>query len=333
MSTVSIAEVARRLALQPRDVVAVVQQLIHRSADERGEAQPPFAPLSPENIALRSDGTVVCTGCSATSSIAETAILLQNLLAETASVPSGLKYVIARALQEVEGPPFYSLDDFSSALARHEQVDSQAVVRRLVERFELAPIALAVALLDRRAYPSIVAELRRELRDSDRARFERQASLDSNSPVGSFRSHLNRVPAPLAGVAAGIVVVLAGQNLNLHRDNTPPVARNVATTAPASANVAPPAWANIAAAGPADVAVPVRTNATAPAPVKATSPVSRATRVGARPQTVRDSTRRVVSGRKNTARLKSARAKPAERTSREQKPRHRKFLGLRFFSD
>jgi hypothetical protein len=321
MSTVSIAEVARRLALQPRDVVAVVQQLIHRSADERGEAQPPFGPPSPENIALRSDGTVVCTGCPATPSIAETAILLQNLLAETPSVPGGLQYVIGRALQEVEGPPFYSIDDFSSALARHEQVDSQAVVRRLLERFELAPTALAVALLARRAYPPIMAELRRELRDADRALFEPQAALVSR-PTG----HRMRVPAIVAAVAAGIVMILAGQTLNLQREKTPAVGRNVATPAPAAATVAPPVSANIATPAPANVAVPVPANTAAPAPAKA-APVARATRVKTRSRSVRVAPRRVVSARANTAG-----AKPGSRAPRAQKPRHRRFFVLRLFS-
>jgi hypothetical protein len=323
MSTVSIAEVARRLALQPRDVVAVVQQLIHRSAEERGEAQPPFGPPSPENIALRSDGTVVCTGCPATPSIAETAILLQNLLAETQSVPGGLQHVIGRALQEVEGPPFYSIDDFSSALARHEQDDSQAVVRRLLERFELAPTALAVALLDRRAYPPIVAELRRQLRDADRALFERPAALVSTPTADRMR-----VPAIVAAVAAGIVTILAGQTLNLQREKTRAAGRNVVSTAPASATVAPPVSANIAAPAPAPVAVPVPANIAAPAPAKATAPVARATRVEVWPRTVRVAARRVAS-----ARAKTAGAKPGSRAPRAPKPRHRRWFGLRFFSD
>jgi hypothetical protein len=329
MSTVSIAEVAKRVALQPRDVVAVVQQLIHGSAGERLEAQQPFGPPIPENIVLRPDGTVVCAGCHATPSIAETAMLLQNLLAETPAVPGGLQYAIRRALRDVAGPPFDSLDDFSSALARHEQGDRQAVVRRLLKRLELVPISFAVASAaspQRRSYPPIVAELRRQLRDADRSLFEKQGSPDSTSTGGTFWSRGVRVPAIVAGVVGAFVIILAGETLHLYRQNRTPAPRTMAA-APAPANAPAPAPTNTAAPAPVSTAAPASTNAAAPASTNA-APVARDTRVETRPQSVRVAAKRAVSARTPN----TARAKRAAQVRKVQKPKHRKFLGLRFFS-
>ena len=325
MNTVSIAEVlGRGAAVQPHEVVAVVQQLIHRSAEDCLEAQPPFGPPSPENVLIRSDGTVVCSGCPTIPSIEETAILLQDLLAEAPSVPGGLQYAIGRALHDVEGVPFQSIADFSKALTRHEQGDRQAVVRGLLQRLEPETVSLAVVSpesSDRRSHPPIVAELRRQLRDVDRALFERQAAL-----VSTPTAHRLRVPAIVAAVAAGLVTILAGQTLNLQREKTRAAGRNVVTTAPASATVAPPVSANIATPAPANVAVPVPADTAAAAPAKA-APVARATRVEPRSRTVRVAARRVAS-----ARAKTAGAKPGSRAPRAQKPRHRRWFGLRFFS-
>jgi hypothetical protein len=330
MNTVSIAEVlSRRVALEPHEVVAMVQQLIHQPQDERVPATQPFGPPSPENIVIRADGSVVCTGCDATPSTAEAAVLLQKLLAATPRVPGGLQSAIGRALQDVTGPPFDSLDDFSSALARHEQGDRQAVVRGLFERSLLEPTSSAAASFpspDRRAHPPIVAELRRQLREADRSLFEKQATPGSPSTGGKFWSRGVGVPAIAAGVVGAFVIILAAETMHLYRQNTAAAPRTMAA-APARGNAPAPAPTNTAAPAPVSTVVPTSTNAAAPASTNI-APVARDTRADTPPQSVRVAAKRVVSARTPN----TARAKRAAQVRKVQKPKHRKFLGLRFFS-
>ena len=71
-----------------------------------------------------------CLGFAATPAVSEVAILLDALLTDaTAPVPGGLRYAIARALLDVDAPPFDSLEDFSDAIARFEHGEAPAVVR------------------------------------------------------------------------------------------------------------------------------------------------------------------------------------------------------------
>jgi hypothetical protein len=72
---------------------------------------------------------------SATPEVSEVALLLRRLLPiGTAGVPGALHYAIARALREVDAPPFDSVEDFSNALARFEHGDSARSWRGLPER-------------------------------------------------------------------------------------------------------------------------------------------------------------------------------------------------------
>src|SRR3954462_3863036 len=111
--TSSIAELrARRIMFEPAEAVAIAQQLIRSIADHHvpHELEPPFGPPSAENVFLNDDGSVVCRSCGATPAISEMAIFLDSLLpGGSQRVPGGLRYTIARALLDVEAPPFDSL--------------------------------------------------------------------------------------------------------------------------------------------------------------------------------------------------------------------------------
>jgi Tol biopolymer transport system component len=135
MSTILIADlIARGVHIEPYEAVAIAQLLI-----ESGAVAP-----SPENVELTSAGGATCAGCDATPAVFEIAVLLHSLIpAGTPRVPGGLRYAIARALLDVDAPPFDSLGEFSRSLERFERGDRDTVVRALVRR-GMAPVALHV---------------------------------------------------------------------------------------------------------------------------------------------------------------------------------------------
>jgi Tol biopolymer transport system component len=155
ITTVSIAELLEHgVTPQPHEAVAVAQGIVAPpnrvgpgdpvgpgnpgDGVERTAPRPPFGPPSPETVRLGVDGSVVCTGSDVAPAVSEVAILLQTMLAPAGRVPGGLQYAIARALLEVDAPPFDSLADFSRALARFEQGDRRAAVRTLLGRHLMA---------------------------------------------------------------------------------------------------------------------------------------------------------------------------------------------------
>jgi hypothetical protein len=157
----------------------------------------------------------VCTGFDVAPAVSEVAILLQAMLASAARVPGGLQYAIARALLEVDAPPFDSLAEFSRALARFEQGDRRAAVRSLLGRHLMAhrfasdmpsraagaaaavgsspgvvePAAPSVGkpasrpAADRRRIAPQVTELRRHLRDADQRLFEQQIAARKSAKM------------------------------------------------------------------------------------------------------------------------------------------------------
>src|SRR5579871_4810660 len=130
---VSLAELRRSgLALTADEVVAIAEKLIDQPPDAR--PHPPFGPLAPERIRIGSDGTISCVGCAVTPTVAELAILMHDLLASTPHVPGGLRYAIARALHEVDAPPFDSLEEFAAAIERYVPRHRDDTLRRLVAR-------------------------------------------------------------------------------------------------------------------------------------------------------------------------------------------------------
>jgi len=164
---VSLAELLRDgFILSADEVVAIVERLIHQPPDA---PQPPFGPLTPERIRVSTDGTVLCH-CAATPTVAELAILMQDLLGRTPHVPGGLRYAIARALHEVDAPPFDSLEEFAATLARYAPRRRDDTLRRLL------------ATRDRQRPLPSPSDLRLQLRDADRRFYESQPLADVPPP-------------------------------------------------------------------------------------------------------------------------------------------------------
>jgi TolB protein len=139
-SFIPIGQIATRgVILQPHEAVAIVQQLIRR--DALFDARPPWGPPSAETVLIGGDGSVKCLGFSATPSVMELGVLLDALLLAPSQPPQvrgGLRYVIARALHEVDAPPFDSVSELSAALERHERGHRRDVVKILRARYDTA---------------------------------------------------------------------------------------------------------------------------------------------------------------------------------------------------
>jgi hypothetical protein len=223
---ISIAELTEAgIQVEADEAVAIAQQLIELLSDPHAvhDVQPPYGPPSAETVSLKSDGTVVCRGCDTTPTVSEVGIFLHSLLRDGAlRVPGGLRYTIARALLDVDVPPFGSLDDFSRDLARHEHGDRTAIVRRLLRRAGSQPSALAVSSDDRRTWHAPATELRRALREADARlyEYERQRNhqvLEIKAPPRG-RARM----ATAACLAAGLALIGTGELM--HRRTGPVVA-------------------------------------------------------------------------------------------------------------
>lgn len=327
INTVSLHRIrAAGVVLEAHEAVAAVQQLIHEHAPQ--DTRPPFGPPSPENIAVRPDGTVVCTGCDVTPSVAEMAILLQKLLAGVPEPDGDLEYTIRRALHDVDSPPFASIHDFSMALTRHEQGDRRAVMRQLLERLDTAQGAkahAAPALVDRRSRPAIVTELRRQLREADRVVFEQHAAWPSSRPIAMaplpraaspakrIWSRTVRVPAVAVGLAAALVTLLAAATLHLYRQDAavPGVA---ASSLPAAPSLAAPS-------------VPERN--IDPQPALAVPPVAPEMRSIPKRPPIHAVTKHAVAGPRRPPATRLKRVVPVSRTPKSHR---RRFFGLPLFS-
>src|SRR6185503_10156791 len=182
--------------------VAVAQQLIQalRGSGAPAGLEPPYGPPTAATVVLNADGTVSCSGCGSTPAISEIAIFLDALLpAGSPRVPGGLRYAIARALLEVDVPPFDSLDAFSEALARHERGDRSEAVRRLLQRAE-SPCGLAAVAR---------AERRRALREADARLYAQQHAARALPPAPPLSKRT--VPAVAACLGAGLMLIAAGE--------------------------------------------------------------------------------------------------------------------------
>jgi hypothetical protein len=215
MSIVLIVEVLRRgTPLEPHEAVAVVQQLIHHPSPYRTERGFRSACSYRDDRYL--DRRLDCTP---TLSVVEAAILLQKLTSTAPLVPRGLQYLIGRALHQDDWHSFGSLEEFSAELRPHEQGDRHVVVQTVGRRLGLDPAALddlaGDSRTDRRAIPPIVAELRRQLRDADRARFEMTAPGLSRRSAFRRAATRVRVPAIVASLATGLAFIAAGDTHRL----------------------------------------------------------------------------------------------------------------------
>jgi hypothetical protein len=202
---VSLAELIRAGITPNADAaVAIVRALIReRSSSAASLPTTDDTPLS-EDIYLAPDGTVLC-GNGQRPALSDVALFLRQLLPAGAAIPGGLQYAIARALLEVDAPPFGSVEEFSSALARFERSDRGQAVRGLVEKAQTHVRTTSRPLTDRRRTTSTsFSDLRRALHEADTKLFEQQAALEALAAARPARTW-NRlaVAACLSAAAAG----------------------------------------------------------------------------------------------------------------------------------
>ena len=143
--------------------------------------------------------------------VSELAALLDSIMPAAGTsigIPGGLRYTIARARLEVDAPPFDSVEEFSTALARHERGDRAAAIQRVIARANAADPAGA---LDRRRADPAVAQLRRQLRDADSRVYDQQRAIDALSMMAARPPSGSRGRAVAAGVLIGLTFAGAGE--------------------------------------------------------------------------------------------------------------------------
>jgi predicted nucleic acid-binding protein len=214
-TTASVAEVqSAGVTIEAEEAVAIAQQLIAalRSGDTVDAAEPPYGPPSRANVYLDADGSVICRACETTPAVSEMAILLQAMLpAESGRVPGGLRYSIARALLDVDVPPFDSLDDFADTLRRYERGSRPQMVRRVLQRLDARRALVPMAMADRRRHAR-ATELRRALREADaRLYLQKVASEAITVTVTPTPPRPRRLRGAAACVAAGLLLIISGE--------------------------------------------------------------------------------------------------------------------------
>jgi hypothetical protein len=195
--------------------------------------------------------------------VSEVGIFLDSLLPDgSPRVPSGVRYTIARALLNVDVPPFGSLDELSRDLARHERSDRAEAVRRALARYGAVSTPSAASRVERRRQHASVIDLRRALREADARLVERERHLPPDlvidvppQPEPASRDHTRLAAA--ACLAAGLALVSMSELL--HRGQQPTASTQsvpivVSTTAPEEPRIEP----KPAAASPAHGIIAVR---------------------------------------------------------------------------
>lgn len=209
--------------LSAHDAVAVVLQLV--AAPRAVALRAPLGPPSLDNVLLWSDGSVACDAADATPAVFELAILLETLLRRChGRVPGALRYTIARALLEVDAPPFDSVGEFMAAVKRHERGNPTSVLRDLYARAEMHATARVLAFpSERRRYGASPTELRRRLREVDEQLFMLTTAVVQDSeplapipervdsipePVESIPERAESIPKPVVSIAQPVAAVL-----------------------------------------------------------------------------------------------------------------------------
>jgi hypothetical protein len=225
MTTASVAEVQRAgVGIEAEEAVAIAQQLIAVLCrnDGKASAEPPYGPPTPANVMLGADGSLACRACETTPAVSEIAILLQAMLPPQTRAPGGLRYAIARALLDVDVPPFDSLADLSETLSRYERGSREVIIRRLIERFTLRRALVPLAAGDRRRHPHATA-LRRALREADARLYLQQAATGAVAaaitPPPPERPRHARTG--VACVAAGLLLIVAGEYIDAGHSSAP----------------------------------------------------------------------------------------------------------------
>ncbi|MCU1384068.1 MAG: hypothetical protein JWL71_2765 [Acidobacteria bacterium] len=229
---------AKGITFTPDEAVAITQKLIEGLRHQRDAAavRPPYGPPSTENVWLTDEGTVICRGCTATPAVSEVGIFLESLLPQSLRVPGALRYTIARALLDVDVPPFDSLDDLSRDLARHERGTRAEVVRGVLTRADRTGSS-TLALVDRRKARGSTSELRRALREADARLFEqhRQAQV---APIDVAPVRRQPIGSVAACVAAGLALICTGEFM--HRRHAPVVVPQAVPVAAQAISPEPP---------------------------------------------------------------------------------------------
>lgn len=241
--TSSIAELrAKGITFEATEAVAVAQQLISDLLTHpTDEVQPPDGPPSVDTVWLRDDGSVVCRGCRMTPAVYEVGIFLEALLpAGSPRVPGGLRYTIARALLNVDVPPFDSLADLSRDLERHERGQRVEVVRGVLARAS-GPRTDTLSLVERRRARASASELRRALREADARWYEHQPQLTPAAVIDLYPALPPRdrtTTAAAACLAAGLALICTGEFMG--RRQAPILVTRPAPIVAQTAAAAPP---------------------------------------------------------------------------------------------
>jgi hypothetical protein len=188
-----------------------------------------LAPSLADALVVEPDGTVVCLGYTPQTTVSDIALFLRGLLPEGPGIPGGLRYAIARALHEVDAPPFESAEDFSRALARFQDKDSPDIGRPLTARAPGADATARVPFERRRPKGAVVTNLRHALREADVQLFEHQRTAEPDAlPAAPAPSRARGGWAIAAGIAAAVVVFSAGAATRSgFRTPAPPTAASV----------------------------------------------------------------------------------------------------------
>jgi hypothetical protein len=243
---ITIAELQRAVAFRPSEAVAIVQKLINDHSP--APPQPPFGSPSTENVFIDEFGKVTCQACDVKPAVSEIGILLDTMLPAGTRMPGPLRYAIARALLNVDSPPFDSIEDLSAALSRFERSAREVVIRDLVARGRAVLSGAAVgavipfrsqtphvrARIERRRPMSaaVAADLRRELRRVDLERYARTASATLPDFRGAMHQHRRPLGTVCAGLVAGVVLIASGEFMDVGPAEPTMAAPSVASPAP-----------------------------------------------------------------------------------------------------
>ena len=122
---------SRREGFDPHQAVAIVLALSEQFLmADGGDSTSTGTPLTAEHVHLSADGTVRCDAAGSRT-VAEAGRLLNSLLPQRGPVPGALRYTVARAQEEVDAPPFGSLEAFAAALKRFEKGSRRDVLSAL----------------------------------------------------------------------------------------------------------------------------------------------------------------------------------------------------------
>jgi hypothetical protein len=241
----SIAELQEAgVMLEVNEAVAIAQQLIRslREADGRS-VEPPYGPPATSNVFLNADGSVTCRGCDTMPAVFDVAIFLDALLPPLPRAPGGLRYAVARAMLAVDVAPFDSMEEFSRALARYEIGTREDVVRRLLQRSS-SRIVASLPTKDRRQPGASVAELRRELRETDLLLYQQRIALSTHDAAPRLPRDRTMFGATMC-VMAGALLFVSGElmqswRMPLAMPTPPPPPATIGTSGSATPAAAMP---------------------------------------------------------------------------------------------